>query len=803
MLPIHAVLPALRAALNEGDRAVLVAPPGAGKTTVVPLALLDEPWRNGGKLIVVEPRRLATRAAATRMAATLGERVGNRVGYRVRLDARVSAATRIEVVTDGLFTRLILDDPALEGVAAVLFDEFHERGVDSDLGLAFARDTQIVLRPDLRLLVMSATLDAAAVSRLLGDAPVVESLGRGHPVETVYLGRGRDSEDHTFRAVRRALADQTGGVLVFLPGQREIRRLADRLARSGPGADVDVAPLYGALTGAEQDLAIAPSPAGRRKVVIATDIAQTSLTIEDVRVVIDAGLARVPRYETAASLTRLATIRVSRASADQRRGRAGRVAPGVCYRLWDEAETRGLAAFDRPEILETDLSRVALDVARWGARAGEGLAFLDPPPVAGMTEARGLLRRLGALDETGDMTDRGRAMSRLPLPPRLAHMILCAAGDGQAAEAALIAVLASERGLGGAAPDLAERLERFAADRGDRAREAARLARRWADLAGPQGPRRKVSRGVMLARAFPERIAQAREAPGVFQLVGGRGVFVDPASPLAREPWLAIAELAGGEARDRIVLAAPLTLAEVRAAFGDCLTRERRLEIGAEGAPRVREFVRLGELTLEDRLDPNPPQEMLAAALIDRFRAQGLASLPLSANARAFVSRAAFLRLEPVSESSLIAHAGDWLFPLVAGRRSLVSIAEGDLDRALRSRLSRDELRRLEAEAPAFWIAPTGSAVAIDYEADGGPRIDIRVQEIFGLKVHPAVGGRPLTVALLSPARRPIQLTRDVPAFWCGSWREVRKAMRGRYPKHRWPEDPAASPPTTRAGAKG
>jgi ATP-dependent helicase HrpB len=485
MLPIHDALPELKAALAQRAEAVLVAPPGAGKTTVTPLALLDEPWTQGRKLIVLEPRRLAARAAAERMAFTLGEKVGETVGYRVRMQSRVSSRTRVEVVTEGVFTRMILDDPALDGVAAVLFDEFHERSLDADLGLAFARDAQGVLRDDLRLLVMSATLDGAAVSRLLGDAPVIESLGRAHPVETLYLGRdpAERLEDAVVRAALRALADEPGSLLVFLPGQGEIRRVEERLAERLRDPSVIIAPLYGALETGEQDRAIAPAPPGRRKVVLATSIAETSLTIEGVRVVIDGGLARVPRYDPGSGLTRLETVRVSRAAADQRRGRAGRTEPGVCYRLWDEPQTRSLAPFARPEILESDLARLVLDLARWGARQPEGLAFLDPPPRAAFGEAVSLLRQLGGLDATGALTAHGRSLADLPLPPRLAHMALAGAARGQGETAARIAALLTERGLGGTDVDLRTRLERFERDGSPRARDAKALARRWAETA--------------------------------------------------------------------------------------------------------------------------------------------------------------------------------------------------------------------------------------------------------------------------------------------------------------------------------
>jgi ATP-dependent helicase HrpB len=511
MLPIEEALPALKAALAAKNAAVLVAPPGAGKTTVTPLALLDEPWAAGGKLLVLEPRRIAARAAAERMAATLREKVGETVGYRVRLASRVSARTRVEVVTEGVFTRMILDDPGLDAVAAVLFDEFHERSLDADLGLAFARDAQSLLRPDLKLLVMSATLDPAPVAALLGDAPIIESLGRMFPVKTRYLGRdpALRLEDQVVRAVQKALAEETGSLLVFLPGQGEIVRVAERLAERVTDPAVDIAPLYGALDPAAQDRAIAPAAPARRKVVLATSIAQTSLTIEGVRVVIDAGMARVPRFDPSSGLTRLETVRVSAAAADQRRGRAGRTQPGVCYRLWDEPESRSLVPFDRPEILEADLARVALDLAQWGS--DDSLVFLDPPPAPAMAEARDLLQRLGALDDGGTLTSHGRHMAGIALPPRLAHMVLRAGASGQAERAARLAALVVERGLGGRAIDLETRLDGFQRDRSPRARDAAGLARRWAAEAGATDLNAPpLSDALLLAEAWPERIAKAR-----------------------------------------------------------------------------------------------------------------------------------------------------------------------------------------------------------------------------------------------------------------------------------------------------
>jgi ATP-dependent helicase HrpB len=797
VLPIHEALPALKAALTDHTAAVLVAPPGAGKTTVTPLALLDEPWAAGGKLIVLEPRRLAARAAAERMAAGLGERVGDTVGYRVRLASRISARTRVEVVTEGVFTRMILDDPGLDGVAAVLFDEFHERSLDADLGLAFARDAQVVLRPELRLLVMSATLDPAPVAALLDAAPIIESQGRMFPVETRYIGRDPASriEDQVARAVTRALAEEGGGVLVFLPGQGEIVRVAEQLAERVRDPAVEIAPLYGALDPAAQDRAIAAPAGGRRKVVLATSIAQTSLTLEGVRVVIDAGLARVPRYDPSSGLTRLETVRVSLAAADQRRGRAGRTGPGVCYRLWDQRETRGLVPFDRPEILEADLARVALDLAQWGA--GEALAFLDPPPPAALSEARALLQRLGALDAGGALTDHGRRMVGITLPPRLAHMLLRAAASGQAERAARIAALVVERGVGGRAVDLETRLEGFARDRGPRARDAASLARRWAAEAVASTRAERLGDALLLAEAWPERVAKARGAAGHFQLASGRGVFMDATEPLAKAPWLAVAELGGGEARDRILLAAELDPAELKAAFKDRLTREARLQRDAGGRLKAKQIVALGALVIEERLIADPDPALILAALLNEVRAKGLAALPWGEPSASLRARAAFLRgLDPaapdLSDAALLADLETWLAPILAGKSALGQLADHELEAALRAHLDHAAQRRLDAEAPPRFVAPTGSRLAIDYAAEGGPRVDVRVQELYGLTQHPAVaGGRvPLMLALLSPAHRPIQLTRDLPGFWRGAWAEVRKEMRGRYPKHLWPEDP-------------
>jgi ATP-dependent helicase HrpB len=816
-LPILEALPALKAALADRPCAVLVAPPGAGKTTVVPLALLDQPWVGERRIIVLEPRRLAARAAAARMAATLGEAVGETVGYRVRMQSRVSARTRIEVVTEGVFTRMILADPGLERVAAVLFDEFHERSLDADLGLALARDSQGLLREDLRILVMSATLDGARIARLLDEAPVIESHGRQYPVETRYLGRDPRARlpDQAAQAVLTALAQTEGGILVFLPGQGEIRQVEQRLAERLRDPRIEIAPLYGALDVAAQDRAIAPAPPGMRKVVLATSIAETSLTLAGVRVVIDAGFSRVPRYDPARGLTRLETVRVSLASADQRRGRAGRTEPGVCYRLWDEPETRALVAFSRPEILESDLSRLALDLARWGARDAAGLAFLDPPPAAAMGEARALLRRLQALDEAGALTAHGRAIAELPLTPRLAHMVLEGARAGAAERAAQLAVLLTEQGLGGNDVDLRERLRRLRREEGPRARDARALAGRWAQAAGGGKVGGKAAEpadeGLLLAAAYPERIARARGALGEYRLANGRGAYLEPTEALAREPWLAVGELGGGAARDRILSAAPLDEARLLEAFKGQIETEDVVQTDAAGRISAQRVRRLGRIVIDERRIERPPPALIERALLAQARERGIAGLNWGEAAGRLRARVGFLRqAEPdawpdLSDAALADRAEAWLAPLLAGRASLTQLSAGDLDAALRAMIPWEQQRRLDAEAPEAWTAPTGTRCAIDYAAEGGPRIEVRVQELFGLGVHPAVaGGRtPLTLSLLSPARRPIQTTRDLPGFWRGSWADVRKDMRGRYPKHPWPDDPLAAPPTTRVKPRG
>jgi ATP-dependent helicase HrpB len=825
-LPIDAVLPALIAALDARNVAVLVAPPGAGKSTRVPLVLADEPWARGKKIIVLEPRRLAARAAAARMATTLGEQVGETVGYRVRFGSKISRATRIEVVTEGVFTRRVLDDPALEDVAALLFDEFHERSLDADLGLALARDVQTGLRQDLRLVVMSATLDGARIARLMDDAPVLESTGRAFAVETRYVGRDPRApiERQVVDTIVQAIRAEPGSVLAFLPGAAEIRRAQMQLRERIADPAVDVVGLYGALDPQAQDRAIAPAPPGRRKIVLATAIAETSLTIEGIRVVIDCGLARVPRYEPDVGLTRLETVRVSRAAADQRRGRAGRTTPGVCYRLWDAPQTASLEPANRPEILAADLSGFALDLAHWGVRDPGALDFLDPPPVAAMAEANALLAELAAVDAQGRITPAGKSLRQLPLPPRLARMVVDAAAAGDAVLAAAIAVVLTERGLGGNDVDLAHRLDALARDRSPRAGEARTMAKRWAQMTGAnarEGEARASSPGAILALAYPDRIAKNRGGEGSFLLANGRGARLDDASPLRREPYLAVAEIAGTAAQGRIVLAAALELAEIEAGQARRIeTREEMVFDAATASLRARRSRRLGALSLVEQPMMIVPSEDSARLLAQGIARLGIERLPWTKALRQWRDRVMFLRgagnlasrsplaapaaaAWPDLSDAALAGASDWLMAATTGKVALGEITGADLGDALMALLPWNLRRELEVAAPTHFTAPSGSSVAIDYQAEGGPKLAIRVQELFGLDRHPAIAGVPLVVELLSPAHRPVQVTRDLPGFWRGSYASVKAEMKGRYPRHPWPDDPLAAPPTRRAKPRG
>jgi ATP-dependent helicase HrpB len=910
-LPIDAVLDQLARTLANHNAAVLVAPPGAGKTTRVPLALLDEPWVRDKKIIVLEPRRIAARASAERMAQTLGERAGETVGYRVRFGSKVSLATRIEVVTEGIFSRQILDDPELSGVAAVLFDEFHERSLDADLGLALARDAQVGLREDLRILVMSATLDGARVAKLLGDAPVIASEGRAFPVETRYLGRKADAplERQMADAIATALRADPGSVLAFLPGAAEIRRTQNFLGERIHDASVEIVPLFGALDAAVQDRAIAPAPKGRRKVVLATSIAETSLTIEGVRIVVDSGVARVPRYEPDIGLTRLETVRASRAAVDQRRGRAGRTEPGVCYRLWDEPQTASLAAYTQPEILSADLSSLVLDLAQWGVSDPATLAFLDSPPAPALKEARGLLAELGALDGDGRITAEGKSLRALALPPRLARMIVDSHRLGAGAEAAEIAAILTERGLGGDSVDLDARLDQFRRDRSPRASSARSLAQRWASQvaanekaasgtrahraasgtapsspsppagegrgggsttavsprgggappppppppggggggSGPGGggaaapppsttavsPRGtptpnpspqgggerrsdppaggKISTGVMLALAFPDRVARNR-GNGGFVLANGRGAAVDQTSALARTPYIAVAELTGTAANGRILLAAPIAQGDIELRFADQIETTDEVSFDRSAlALRARRKRTLHAITLSEAPMALKPSAETAAVLADGLIAAGLDKLPWSKPLKQWRDRVMFLRKaegEPwpdLSDDALAAQRETWLVPALYDKTSLKEFSAGDLSDALMTLLPWELRARLEREAPTHFEAPTGTMLAIDYEAEQGPTIAVRLQELFGLNSHPSIakGAVPLVLELLSPAHRPVQVTRDLPGFWRGSYAAVRSDLRGRYPRHPWPEDPASAMPTRRVKPRG
>jgi ATP-dependent helicase HrpB len=824
-LPIDAVLGELSATLARRNAAVLVAPPGAGKTTRVPLVLAGEPWAADRKILVLEPRRLAARAAAERMAKTLGEHVGDTVGYRVRFGSKVSRRTRIEVITEGVFTRLILDDPGLDGIAAVLFDEFHERSLDADLGLALTRDAQEGLREDLRILVMSATIDGARIAKALGDAPVIASEGRAFPVETRYIGRdpAKPIEAQVADAISRALRADTGSILAFLPGAAEIRRTETRLREAVTAPAVGIYPLFGALDANVQDEAISPAPAGHRKVVLATSIAETSITIDGVRVVIDSGLARVPRYEPDVGLTRLETVRVSRAAADQRRGRAGRVEPGVCYRLWDEPQTAALAPYGQPEILAADLSTLVLDLAQWGIADPAKLVFLDAPPAAALTEAKSLLTDLGAIDRDGRITAEGKALNALPLPPRLARMVIDAARGGAGRAAAEIAAVLSERGLGGNDVDLEHRLDALRRDRSARGEEAKRMARRWAESATaalPTGsetasgtrPDGAPSTGAILALAYPERIARNRGGgAGAFLLANGRGANIDPASPLARAPFLSVAEIVGSAAQGRITLAAAIGLPDIEADFADrILTREEIAVDAGTLALRGRRVRRLGAIALGEQAVPVVPDESTATRLAEAVAAAGLDRLPWTKSLRQWRDRVLFLRAAEgeewpdLSDAALAASVGEWLAPLFADKIALAGLGADELETALHGLLAHTLRRRLEAEAPTHFDAPSGSRVPIEYEAEG-PKLAIRVQELFGLDRHPSVarGRVPLVIELLSPAHRPVQVTRDLPNFWRGSYAAVRADLRGRYPRHPWPEDPLSAPATRRAKPRG
>ncbi len=823
-LPIDEVLPALRSALQRGPNAVVEAPPGAGKSTVVPIALLDESWLRSGKIVMLEPRRLATRAVATRMARTLGESPGETVGYRMRLETRVSRRTRIEVVTEGVFTRMLQSDPALEGVAAVLFDEFHERSLHADTGLAFALDAQANLAPELRLLVMSATLDGAAVAKLLGNAPVITAAGRVYPVEVRYLGAGmpllpggrEEPLVAVVRAIRRALQESPGDMLVFLPGAGEIRRVQGMLDE--PGADV--LPLYGELGPDAQDAALAPAKAGRRKIVLATNIAETSLTIDGVRIVVDAGLERRSLFDPSSGMNRLELHRISRASAEQRAGRAGRTAPGVCYRLWGEGAERSLAAYAPPEVCVADLAPLALDLAAWGTEAG-ALRWLDPPPAATLASARDLLRRLGALDESGRITAHGKAMQEFPAHPRLAHLLLEARRLGATSLGAELAALLSDRDLlraGGASrdSDIRTRMETLrrgtGADRGalDRVRRAQRAFEQ--QMGAPAGiPSADVDAGVLLAFAYPDRIGRRRPGGEArYQLANGRGALFPGPESIAREEFIVAVDLDDREREAQIRLAAPLSRANLLEYFSEHVRRAEEVHWDERTEAVVaRRAVWFDDLLIEEKPLPELPRDATAVAMIEGVRSLGLDALPWDDDCRDFVARCEFVRglgrkeladWPNYSREALAADLG-WLEPFLDGVTRRSQLSRVPLLDALRSRLSYPRQQKLDELAPTHITLPTGSRTRIDYVDDNAPCASMRMQEVFGLAATPRIGGGavPVTFKLLSPAHRPLQVTRDLASFWNNAYVEVRKDMRGRYPRHYWPENPLEAEPTRRA----
>lgn len=803
-LPIHAVLPDLIAALRSASNAVLVAPPGAGKTTAIAPALLGEAWCSG-EILLLSPRRLAARAAAERMAALADEPVGKSYGYATRMDSKRSAQTRVTVVTEGIFVNRIQTDPELSGVSAVLFDEVHERSLDSDFGMALALDAQAALRPDLRLVAMSATLDGARFSALMGASQVIESEGRSHPLELHHLGRAAEAriEDSVAAAIRQALRETEGGILAFLPGVAEIERTAERIPDT-PG--VILHKLHGSLDPAAQRAAIAPDREGRRKIVLATSIAETSLTLDGIRVVVDSGLARRPRYDRAAGMTRLVTERASQAAITQRAGRAARQGPGFAYRLWEAAATAGLPRFDPPEILEADLSALTLDCALWGVGDPRDLNWLDPPPEAAVLEARSRLATLEAIDADSRPTAHGKLIARLPLPPRLGHMLARASEMGLAKTAAQVAVLLGERGLGGPDADLEHRLRRWKTERGQRADNARRLAERWAKLIPDSGasaaePGSPEVVAACVALAFPDRIARRRDASGeTWASAGGRGFKLDPTSSLARHEWLAVAETQGMAAGARILSAAPIDAASVESLFGHRIETRRSVRFDpATGRVEAMRERRLGAVRLSTGPDTGADPDEIAAALLEGVRVHGLNPLPWSATARALRTRASYAGLEILSDAALLTDLDAWLPPALAGKRRLDAVAPEALTQALQNRLGWDGQKQLDRLAPARLETPAGSSHEIDYATEGGPTVEVRVQALFGLSTHPTLGdGTPLVLSLTSPAGRPIQTTRDLPGFWKGSWADVAKEMRGRYPRHPWPDDPAAASATLR-----
>lgn len=794
-LPIFAVLPDLVEALGSYGAAVLVAPPGAGKTTAVAPALLDQPWC-GGTVILLSPRRVAARAAAERMAETLGEKPGGTIGYLTRLDTKLSAKTRVLVMTEAIFVNRIVDDPELAGISAVLFDEAHERHLDSDLGLALALETRAVLREDLRICVMSATIDGARFARLLGgDAPVIESEGKAWPLRIEWLGAKPDlrTEDAVAGAIMTAWRAETGDLLAFLPGVREIERVRERLETKLPGTPI--LPLHGQVDPAAQRSAIRRDRDGRRRIVLATAIAETSLTLDGVSVVVDSGLSRRAEFDRAAGTTHLVTHRASQAAAAQRAGRAARLGPGAAYRLWEQAAHPGRPAFDPPEVETADLTPLMLSLARWGTVDPASLAWLDPPPAASVAAARDRLAKLGALDGKGRITEWGKQVAALPMDPVHGAMVLFGAKAGQERDAARLALLLQERGLGGRGEDLLHRLSGWSADRSPRAAASAKLAGRWAQRARELAPgkdRGDLNPGLFLARALPDNIAKRRDAAGESWIsAGGRGYFLDPASSLARAEWLVIGDAQGQAKGARITAAAALTSQEVEDHLADLIERRSVLNWNpAEARVEARLERRLGAITLATGPDPSPDKGAVAEMLLAKALEGLPALLPASLMARAHHTGLAALSLEHLRDS-----ADQWLAPLLAGRRDL-AVPAAKLAEALLNLLDWDSRQKFDRLAPREFASPAGTHHPIDYAGADAPSVQLRVQALFGLDSHPMIGNAPLLIKLTSPAGRPIQSTRDLPGFWRGSWRDVVKDMKGRYPRHRWPDEPWTEKPS-------
>lgn len=816
ILPIHDVLPDLLRELQIKSRLVLVAPPGAGKTTCLPLALKNEEWLHGQKILILEPRRLAARAAAERMAHLLGEKVGDTVGLRMRLETRISSKTRIEVLTEGIFTRMLLDNPFLEGVGAVLFDEFHERSLDADFGLALTLDTQQALRPDLRLVVMSATLDGGRVSTLLDNAAFIRSEGRSYPITTHYLGRHPTLpiEEQVVTAIFHALSEELGSILVFLPGQREITKVQSLLENRIKSDLISIYPLYGALSSEIQQKAIAPSLTGKRKIVLTTSIAETSLTIEGIRIVIDSGLARIPHYEPDKGLTQLKTIKVSRAAADQRQGRAGRMEAGICYRLWEEAAHNSLEEFAPPEIFSSDLSTLLLNSAYWGEKYPENLKFLDPPPRPALMEARKLLKDLDALAEDGSITETGRLLRSFPLPIRLSCMILKASSKGLANEAALLAALLTERGIGGASLDLSERMERFLKDTSPKTKALKAQSQNWikeAKLKKTAGT--ELSHhpedlwGFLLAFAYPDRIARQRGKAGEYLMANGRAASLEPHLPLAEESFIVIAELGGKAAHSHILAAAALSESSLLSVLEGHITERTIVSFDRESRSlKARSTLQAGRLNLKEHPVPVSLNEESSQILTQGLQSLGLSVLPWSKTSLQWKQRVQFLyraqqeNWPDLSDDILLNTFPEWLSPYLHGKTSLSQLGPHEFMGALEQHLTWEQKQILEQEAPMYFIAPTGSHIPIDYSGEE-PVLAIRVQELFGLSEHPSLSGRkvPLVLHLLSPAHRPIQITKDLVSFWKGSWASVKADMKGQYPKHPWPDDPLQAEATYRA----